>query len=296
MTPWSQSPQASVNDIFSGNIPKPDAAERIAAHLLVDGAFNVNSTSIAAWRSMLGALKGSSVPVRPPTSGSNAALTPVADTPIASLLPPAGGEIPKPSLSNSANPEQWVGFRTLNDSEITELATAIVKQVRLRGPFTSSADFVNRRPGSDADLSVSGALQSALDDPSVSINEPYRDAARSLSVADATSQGFAFPKAAAGPRSAGAPGYVKQADLLTPLGPLITVRGDTFTIRAYGDARDADGKILAKAYCEATVQRTPGYVDPGDEAHDPTPALPVNQRFGRKFEIVSFRYLQEEEL
>ena len=295
--PWSRDPEATLEDLFDGKQPRPEAAERIGAHLLVNGAFNVNSTSVAAWKSMLGALKGNDVPVREPRANSkDADLTPTTDTPIAALLIAAGGKIAGSSLSNPADPEQWLGFRSLNDTEIDELAQAIVKQVRLRGPFTSLADFVNRRPGNDSETAVSGALQSALDDPEVSINEEYRHNGRSLTVSEASSQGFAFPEGAAGAKSAGAPGYVKQGDLLTPLGPLIAVRGDTFTVRGYGDSRNNNGQILAKAYCEAVVQRVPEYLDRSDEASDPSPNSPVNQKFGRRFEIVSFRFLNKEEI
>ena len=114
--------------------------------------------------------------------------------------------------------------------------------MRLRGPFLSIADFINRRPGSDKDLALSGPLQSALDDKDVSINEAFRQGERALSVAVATAQGFPFPEAEAGAKAVCAPGYVKQGDLLTTLGPLVNVRGDTFVIRGYGEARDASGQ------------------------------------------------------
>jgi hypothetical protein len=53
---------------------------------------------------------------------------------------------------------------TLSDTEIDELAAAIVRQVKLRGPFLSLSEFVNRRlDPSDTALSAKGALQAALD-------------------------------------------------------------------------------------------------------------------------------------
>lgn len=39
-------------------------------------------------------------------------------------------------------------------------------------------------------------------------------------------------------RLAGTPGELTQGDLLRTLGPLLTVRGDTFTIRSYGESPD----------------------------------------------------------
>ncbi len=65
-----------------------------------------------------------------------------------------------------------------------------------------------------------------------------------------------------GYRSTGIPGWLTQADVLQVIGPALTTRSDTFRIRAYGEALDANGNSVAKAYCEAIVQRVPAYLDP----------------------------------
>lgn len=298
MRPWASNPKATVDSIFPSNNPASDAADRIAASLMVDGMFNVNSTSVAAWRGFLSGLKGAKVPVSPsPALQKDADLIEAKETPVAALLTPGAGEIDDGSLSDSADNDQWRGFRSLDEDQIEELAKAIVKQVRKRGPFLSIADFINRRPGNDKDLALSGPLQSALDDNDVSINEAYRGSDRSLSVADAVAQGFPFPEAEAGAKAVCAPGYVKQGDLLTTLGPLVNVRGDSFVIRGYGEARDAAGnKVVARSWCEALVQRVPDYVDPSDAAHDSVPKSKINLAFGRRFHIVSFRYLDSREI
>jgi hypothetical protein len=81
------------------------------------------------------------------------------------------------------------------------------------------------------------------------------------------------------------------------LGNAATPRSDTFTIRAYGEARDAAGKPIAKAWCEAVVQRLPEYVDNRDPAETPFASLAsTNKTFGRRFTIASFRWLTPGEI
>ena len=117
------------------------------------------------------------------------------------------------------------------------------------------------------------------------------------------------PEAAEGSRFAGIPGYVIQSDLLKPIANTLSVRDDTFRIRTYGDARDKDGKVIARAWCEAIVQRLPEYLDPANTADVPGRNLDAsgrfsdnsaltsaNRRFGRRFQIESFRWLNQDEI
>ena len=82
---------------------------------------------------------------------------------------------------------------------------------------------------------------------------------------------------------------------LSSLGPVMTVRSDTFRVRAYGEATDSSGRIVARAWCEAVVQRTPEYVDATD-AVDELPTTEANRLFGRRFEMTGFRWLSKEEV
>jgi hypothetical protein len=120
---------------------------------------------------------------------------------------------------------------------------------------------------------------------------------------------FRTPDAAEGSRFAGIPGYVIQSDLLKPIANTLAVRDDTFRIRAYGEALDSGGKVVARAWCEAVVQRMPEYVDPFNVPEEPARILrtdgtfednpklaPANRRFGRRFHIVDFRWLNANEV
>ncbi|MFM2212720.1 MAG: hypothetical protein RL639_1914, partial [Verrucomicrobiota bacterium] len=53
----------------------------------------------------------------------------------------------------------------------------------------------------------------------------------------------------------GAPQVVTQMDVLNTVGPNLTPRSDTFTIRAYGEALDNAGNTIGRAWVEVIVQR-----------------------------------------
>jgi hypothetical protein len=272
-------------------------ADKIAAHLMVEGPFNINSTSVDAWRTLFSSLRGKPVAYLEngrvnSTTTDGTAVGPGA---LANSEPINTAAITRPNNP----PEQWKAARELTDAEIDELAEAMVHQVRLRGPFLSLSEFVNRRlDAGNEELAVKGALQAAIDDPSVSINAAFRTAARMLD-AESTGIDFAFPAAANGPIAYGSAPYVDQADILRNLAGQLTPRGDTYVIRTYGDSIDAAGKVVARAWCEAIVQRIPEYVDPSaDEPHIRQADLqsPSNRNFGRRFQIVSFRWLNPDEV
>jgi|CXWL01.1.fsa_nt_gi Tfp pilus assembly protein PilX len=82
----------------------------------------------------------------------------------------------------------------------------------------------------------------------------------------------------------GSPSFTQ---IMTAIGSMLTVRSDTFRIRAYGEALNpvpepgqTVGKVEATAYCEAVVQRTPQTM-PG---------------FGRRFVITYFRWLGPDDI
>lgn len=278
-------------------------ADKIATYLLVSGPFNINSTSVEAWKVFFSSLKG-----KPLAHLENQAATLSTTTPIGVPATPGilanGAPINSSALSNDPNapPEQWTSPRSLSDQEINELAVAMVEQVKTRGPFLSLSEFINRRlDGSNEELALKGALQAALDDDSVSINAAFRTAERSFNIDGSTEtigMTTAFTKALEGPIAYGSTPYVDQADILRHMGSVLTPRGDTFVVRAYGDSLAKNGNVEARAWCEAIIQRTPDYVDTSDDAHLKQSDLlsESNKRYGRKFNIISFRWLNVEEV
>lgn len=104
-------------------------------------------------------------------------------------------------------------------------------------------------------------------------------------------------KSEQGHRCTGMPGWLTQADVLQVTGPSLSARSDTFLIRACGESSRKSGGAPVRVRCEAVVQRMPSHVD----KTDPPEALPadlsaVNRRFGRRFRIVCFRWLAENEI
>lgn len=176
----------------------------------------------------------------------------------------------------------------------------------------SLSDFINHKMGAvDAAQSYTGALQAALDLEAAGgsgINAASRAAAGGTAPNYKPAAFGGPPVLGSGTKvSTGIPGDITQADLLLPLAPRLAARSDTFRIRGYGEARSKDGtQILARATCEAVVQRYPEYVDPVTDAADNEPwdeaspsgttLNPINQKFGRRFKITQFRWVSPSEI
>jgi hypothetical protein len=281
--------------LFSGSTPTDNATQLAASLIRVDGMFNVNSTSIEAWKTVLGGLKGRDIVTRSNEGKETTTSAKEKEIPVAGLLAPVD-KIADSKNSQINDGDQWVGRRVLTEEEIEQLARAIVKEVRKRGPFLSLADFVNRRVGNDKDLARAGAIQSALDSKDVPINTAWQGSDRAISTT--VSSRFAFPEAEQGPSGYGMPGIVKQADILTPIAPILSARSDSFIVRAYGESVDKDGKVLARAWCEATVERSKNFVDTSDAPETVIASLKseANKTFGRRYEMTSFRWLHPDEV
>lgn len=288
---------------LADEITADDAYTKVAAWQVMEGAFNVNSTSVAAWKAMLASVHDlESLVNEIDKSGGTAAITDLPDVDanevrISRLRLPASK-----SAADGADPKDgfWLGPRELSDDELQTLAENIVKQVRLRGPFLSMADFVNRRLGDENDeMAQRGALQQAIDDSD--LNEHLAQTALAgfnIPADKVSSYNYKNPTAGTGASYQGAPGYLTQADLLNVLGNAASARSDTFTIRGYGEATDGNGNTLAEATCEAVVQRIPEWIDERELVETPVAALekPANRNFGRRFIVTSFRWLGPTEL
>ena len=280
---------------------KAEGYANVAGWQVMEGAFNINSTSVSAWKAMLSSIHA-----------KDAVFNSLSETARTSTISPltavATGQsrisrfnLPVSDLSGSRSLVKnayWLGPRDYTEAQLQTLAEKIVEQVRARGPFLSMSEFVNRQIGSGP-LAQKGALQQAIDE--ANLNDGAASAASAgykISQAAVGSYQYENPEAGAGDSYQGAPGYLTQADLLNVLGNAATARSDTFTIRGYGESRNAAGEKVASAYCEAIVQRIPDWIDPADAVAVAPASLTskANRDFGRRFVITSFRWLKSTEI
>ncbi len=280
-----------------------------AAGLWIEGAFNVNSTSVNAWRALLYSLYGLPVNGDGETSGA----------PFSRSLRPLNGAY-HVMTDDFESVQATSGYRRLSASELDSIAVQIVRQVRIRGPFMSLSDFVNRTlvpaTGDTSGRRLTGPLQAAIDeaglnqslvdsavpDSLIEFTEYQRDRFdRDNTDSSAAETWYNFERdhlvGRDGAAMRGAPGYLTQADVLSRIGSVLQVRGDTFLIRSYGAAGDP-ANPNAKSWCEMVVQRTHGYVDPVDAAETlPEDLVSVpNRLFGRRFKVLSVKWLNEDEI
>jgi hypothetical protein len=251
-----------------------DAFHYNAGHVMVDGAFNINSTSVDAWEAFLSGTRGLAYQ-KVNGMGQITDFESVEGVRFPRVKASFGGPVEKTNMDEN----HWIGFRSLTGEEVRELAGAIVDEVRERGPFLSMAEFVNRKLDSGIH-GQSGALQAALDKTLNENTDPNYSA--SINNTDIPTENT---------QAAGFPGQLLQGDILQALSPYMTVHSDTFTIRAYGESLSPDGtKIRSQAWCEAVVQRYPDPV--GSSATDAlTELADPSSNFGRRFRIVSFAWL-----
>lgn len=287
---------------YQEHVQPVDSWKTIASRLEVEGMFNVNSTSVRAWRALLGHARNQKIPYLNDNGTSRLSAPTDHAFSRGGIAGDVQAGITKPATYAFAT--EFTGYRVLDDAMLDMLAEEVVKQVRLRGPFLSLAEFVNRRltaNASERELALSGAIQAALNalEDNSSLN-PMRELQNESNPSIANPVGvhdYQFPQAAVGHSSYGLPGWIRQADILRPLAPVLSARDDTFTIRAYGDSRDANGNVVARAWCEAVVRRTKDFVDRSESADlTGVPSIAANQSFGRRFEVISFRWLNANEI
>ncbi len=290
----------------AGNPTPIPGTARSSKFFLQAGAFNLNSVNASAWAAMLRSVRfpvasapftflDASTATGTASDGARENVT-SGDAQFFRFSHSAQetyqiDEANDDSLARTRNFRQ--GMRTLSASQVSALAAKIAELVRLKigstdpllgGPFRSLEEFLSP-----------SALFAGLD------TEGNPSAPRSLleaAIADAS-----INTDANGAALEFSSQFLTQADIMTALAPVLFPRSDTFVIRTHGQAvNPITGAVEGRAWCEATVQRLPDYVEPpqivnGVQRGDAADVLPadltseVNKVHGRRFKIVAFRWL-----
>jgi hypothetical protein len=258
-----------------------------ASHVLLNGSFNINSTSLSAWKAFYGSFLGTEVASATSGISSNETSSPFVHSSF-----PLGGALDA-SKSNPYSTRNFAGYRALNSDEIDLLAIETVKQIKERGPFLSLAHFINRsvNPSDPISHKAAGVIQAAINESKINKNlEINVDSSEFDSPKNGSYTPHYDTSILGGNLADNTPGTLTQGLILQRNGNMIRPRSDTFTIRAYGK------HPLNKkgTWCEAIVQRMPEYID-NSQTPDQYPEG-VNKKYGRKFNIISLKWLNESSL
>ena len=261
-----------------------EAPRLVSENLLVEGSFNINSSSVEAWRALLSSTRNLIINLQ--------------DQPQPRELD--GTAFTRTALPFDFEDDKWHGFRNLTDAQIDRLARELVEQIRIRGPFLNLGDFINRRLAPSGHASQrSGPLQAAIE--AAGLNESFNVTLQSRGYNSNNISPWVLPQVQPdSPVAMNSPGWLNQADILTLIGPLLSARSDSFKIRAYGEHAGA------RAWCEMVVQRVPEYVDSTRSKDqparwDPSETPPDSGTYDtatprRRFVITQFRWLGEDDV
>jgi|GEM_PF-1133212 len=263
-----------------------EAAKELAKHVLIANRFNINSTSVAAWKSVLSTLSLqnwnylnypddtsdlSKISLRAESKQRfftrySQSLAETYDAPPA---PPFEKDEPIPVSAFYRR-----GARHFDSAQIEALAQAIVTRLKKRGtPFMSMEAFLSP---------LEGSKQSLLEQ---AIAHVFAPTGRQQWDHDWETQSTRSEKTTAIDHFA--PAFLTQADVMSAIGPMLAPRSDTFRIRARGETRSTISSSYAAATLEAIVQRTP------ERSHH---SAEEGQSQHRRFKIISVRWVSEGEL
>ena len=86
------------------------------------------------------------------------------------------------------------------------------------------------------------------------------------------------------------PAHINQGTFVSQAAPFLQTRSDTFRIRAYGQSTGLNTDDEHEAWLEAVVQRIP---EPTDSTAD---VMDDADGFGRKFKVVSMRWIEKDDV
>jgi hypothetical protein len=268
------------------------AAQAPAEKLMVANRFNINSTSIPAWKAVLGSLRlnGWNYLDYPEADISDLADLQTATTNRAATFTRFSHslsetyEAPETPATDGIYPDiepiaptafYRHGARRLSETQLEELARRVVQLIQAKGrPFMNMEDLLS------ADSTGLSLLEKAIA-AALAPEDGRQDWHHGWELeGDASAMGGSSIEI-----DHFSPGFLTQADILTAIGPMLSTRSDTFRIRARGQTSTPLGQPSGDAMLEAIVQRTP---EPHHAASGTT--------FSRKFKVLSLRWLDINDL
>ena len=233
-----------------------------ASSHMIDGAFNINSTSATAWEALLASNNKIGINYLNSDHSTGIPLGASSETELENAFSrythTSHLTYESPSLPMIiGNPPERVaqtqyhrkGVMELSKEDIQTIAKTITDLIKIRNdPFQSLSEFLEPIPGSEKSI-----LETALDSWQQNTGIDMHSAS-----------------------------YLSQADIMASLGSHLICRNDTFKIIATGQIKNTNTeKEISEAKCEAIIQRIPTEI----------PALNQGDDKNRKYQIISFRWL-----
>ena len=197
-----------------------------------------------------------------------------------SFYPLENQSAPFPSLPATSEPFKWM-FRS------GTLDAAIARADNILGASALSNNFTNAQP-------INPAISHNWGTAGQRSGMPPGCYFRNIEILDTNNNNRMHTGFGAG-------GCLTQGALLQALGPLLTNRSDTFTIRAYGDRSLTNNAndIGANAVLEIVAQRTPEFINPLNPPEtrlEDNTLLLVNKILGRRFKVISAKWIPADKL
>lgn len=268
------------------------ASRTAAAKFLVANRFNLNSTSISAWSSVLGSLRINGWShLDYPEDTSNLSAINVSNETRENMFARYSHSLSEtydatetPQFEGSGSFQEKVapsafyrhGARHFTNTEITSFAEEIVRLIKLKGqPFFSIEEFLSADPVQGSSV-MEQAIANTFADNGIQkwdhlweVEGTEKNPSREIEVDHFS------------------PGFLTQADVMTAIGPMLAPRSDTFKIRAKAVSYNVLGEVSSTATIEAILQRTP-------EAQSST-STNTNSA-NRAFKLLRVRWLNEDEI
>ncbi len=283
-----EDPTTAITDWQAANTDDATQSMKLAQSAVVMNRFNLNSTSVAAWKAVLGGLRINDWKYLdyPEDTSDLSTLTVSQDSRVrmfARFSQSLGETYKAPKTpafegSEPVAPSAYYrrGARYFDADQMEAFSLEIVRLIKEKGtPFLSMETFLSEQTKGNGSL-----LEQA-------IATVFAPSGRQKWDHQWETEGTRGPVTEMIDIDHFSPGFLTQADVMTAIGPMLSPRSDTFKIRARGESFSPQGSPTGSATIEATLQRTP-------EAIDSTVAM--DQPTERKLKLISLRWLSDDEL